>query len=96
MILQVPYEILNRGLIAWPMYRYLGGNIENTWHSFRPVYYLSMTDFFKVFALLSTRKNPVYIKDPDENYTLLGKSTTAHGTQESRRIVPAFTGVCHS
>lgn len=50
MILQVPYEILNRGLFAWPMYRYLGGNIENTWHSFRPVYYLSMTGFFKVFG----------------------------------------------
>lgn len=50
MILQVPYEILNRGLFAWPMYRYLGGNIENTWHSFRPVYYLSLTAFFKVFG----------------------------------------------
>ncbi len=50
MILQVPYEILNRGLFAWPMYRYLGGNIENLWHSFRPVYYLVLTGFFKVFG----------------------------------------------
>jgi 4-amino-4-deoxy-L-arabinose transferase-like glycosyltransferase len=50
MILQVPYEILNRGLFAWPMYRYLGGNIANVWHSFRPVYYLLMTGFFKIFG----------------------------------------------
>src|SRR5215467_15802675 len=50
MILQVPYEILNRGKFAWPMYRYLGGNIENFWHSFRPVYYLMLTGFFKVFG----------------------------------------------
>jgi len=50
MILQVPYEILHRGKFAWPMYRYLGGNIENAWHSFRPVYYLMLTGFFKVFG----------------------------------------------
>jgi 4-amino-4-deoxy-L-arabinose transferase-like glycosyltransferase len=50
MILQVPYEIINRGKFAWPMYRYLGGNIENLWHSFRPVYYLLLTGFFKVFG----------------------------------------------
>src|SRR5437660_10545656 len=50
MILQVPYEIINRGLFAWPMYRYLGGNIENVWHSFRPLYYWSMTGFFKLFG----------------------------------------------
>lgn len=50
MILQVPYEILHRGKFAWPMYRYLGGNIENAWHSFRPVYYLLLTGFFKLFG----------------------------------------------
>lgn len=50
MILQIPYEILNRGLFAWPMYRYLGGNIENVWHSFRPAYYWLMTGFFKIFG----------------------------------------------
>lgn len=50
MILQVPYEILNRGLFAWPMYRYLGGGIEDVWHSFRPVYYWLMTGFFKLFG----------------------------------------------
>lgn len=50
MILQVPYEIINRGLFAWPMYRFLGGNIENVWHSFRPVYYFLMTGFFKIFG----------------------------------------------
>src|SRR5262249_17140184 len=32
------------------MYRYLGGNIENAWHSFRPVYYMMLTGFFKVFG----------------------------------------------
>ncbi|HKQ05563.1 MAG TPA: glycosyltransferase family 39 protein [Blastocatellia bacterium] len=50
MILQVPYEILYRGKFAWPMYRYLGGNIEDAWHSFRPVYYWLMTGFFKLFG----------------------------------------------
>src|SRR5262249_54766315 len=50
MIPQVPYEILNRGKFAWPMYRYLGGNIENAWHSFRPVYYMMLTGFFKIFG----------------------------------------------
>jgi hypothetical protein len=35
----------------------------------------------KEYALvLSTRKNPIYIKDPDENYTLLGKmANTPYG-----------------
>src|SRR5215467_9914262 len=50
MILQVPFELIYRGKFAWPMYRYLGGNIENFWHSFRPVYYLLLTGFFKVFG----------------------------------------------
>jgi 4-amino-4-deoxy-L-arabinose transferase-like glycosyltransferase len=50
MILQVPYEILYRGKFAWPMYRFLGGDIENAWHSFRPVYYWLMTGFFKLFG----------------------------------------------
>ena len=50
MILQVPYEIIHRGKFAWPMYRYLGGDIDNAWHSFRPVYYWLMTGFFKIFG----------------------------------------------
>src|SRR5205085_7100159 len=50
MILQVPYEVLYRGKFAWPMYRFLGGDIENAWHSFRPVYYWLMTGFFKLFG----------------------------------------------
>src|SRR5437763_7520513 len=50
MILQVAYEILYRGKFAWPMYRYLGGDIDNAWHSFRPVYYWLMTGFFKLFG----------------------------------------------
>jgi 4-amino-4-deoxy-L-arabinose transferase-like glycosyltransferase len=32
------------------MYRYQGGGIETNWHSFRPVYYLLMTGFFKMFG----------------------------------------------
>lgn len=50
MTLQVPYEIIYRGHFGWPMYRYQGGNIETKWHSFRPVYYLMMTGFFKIFG----------------------------------------------
>ena len=50
MILQVPYEIMHHGKFAWPMYRFLGGGIDETWHSFRPVYYWLMTGFFKVFG----------------------------------------------
>ena len=50
MILQVPYEMIHHGKFAWPMYRFLGGGIENAWHSFRPVYYWLMAGFFKVFG----------------------------------------------
>ncbi len=50
MILQVPYEIINQGKFAWPMYRFLGGGIENAWRSFRPLYYWLMTGFFKIFG----------------------------------------------
>jgi 4-amino-4-deoxy-L-arabinose transferase-like glycosyltransferase len=48
--LQVPYEILNRGKLALPMYRYLGGNIENVWHSLTPVFFLILSGFLKVFG----------------------------------------------
>jgi 4-amino-4-deoxy-L-arabinose transferase-like glycosyltransferase len=50
-MLQVPYEILHRGKIAVPLWRYLGGNIENSWHSYRPVYFLLLSGFYKVFGL---------------------------------------------
>src|SRR5438270_4484585 len=48
--LQVPYEMLYRGRLALPMFRYLGGNIENVWHSFTPVCFLLMSGFFKLFG----------------------------------------------
>jgi len=49
-ILQVPYEMLNRGQLSWPMYRYLGGNIENVWHTFSPLFFLLLSGFFKLFG----------------------------------------------
>src|SRR6185436_3800454 len=50
MTLQVPYEMLNHGKLAFPMYSFLGGNIENSWHSFTPVFFVSLTGFMKVFG----------------------------------------------
>lgn len=48
--LQVPYEMLNRGKLALPMYRYLGGNIENVWHSLTPVFFVILSGFLKLFG----------------------------------------------
>lgn len=48
--LQVPYEILHRGKLALPMLRYLGGNIENVWHSYIPVYFAILSGFHKLFG----------------------------------------------
>lgn len=48
--LQVPYEMLVRGKLALPMLRYLGGNIENVWHSFTPVCFLFLSGFLKLFG----------------------------------------------
>src|SRR5215471_3267373 len=50
MTLQVTYEMLFRGRLAFPMYRFLGGNIENVWHSYTPVYFLLLGGFQKVFG----------------------------------------------
>ncbi|HTG14146.1 MAG TPA: glycosyltransferase family 39 protein, partial [Blastocatellia bacterium] len=50
MTLQVPYEILYRDKLAFPMYRFLGGNIENAWHSFTPVYFITLSGFMKIFG----------------------------------------------
>ncbi len=46
--LQVAYEILNHGQLSLPMYRYLGGNIENVWHSYTPVYFVMLSGFLKL------------------------------------------------
>src|SRR5436305_10972238 len=48
--LQVPYEMLYRGRLALPMFRYLGGNIENVWHSFTPVCFWLLSGFLKLFG----------------------------------------------
>lgn len=48
--LQVPYEMLNRGQLSLPMYRYLGGNIENVWHSYTPLFFVLLSGFFKLFG----------------------------------------------
>src|ERR1044072_7547420 len=50
MTLQVPYEMLYRGKLAFPMYRFLGGNIENVWHSYTPLFFLALSGFMKVFG----------------------------------------------
>jgi 4-amino-4-deoxy-L-arabinose transferase-like glycosyltransferase len=50
MTLQVPYEMINRGKLAFPMYRFLGGNIENVWHSYTPVFFLAAGGFMKIFG----------------------------------------------
>ena len=48
--LQVPYEMIFRGKLALPMLRFLGGNVENVWHSYTPVFFVILTGFFKVFG----------------------------------------------
>src|SRR5262245_32761918 len=57
MTLQVPYEMLNRGKLAFPMYQFLGGNIENVWHSFTPVFFVILTGYLKLvgWGLLEAR-----------------------------------------
>jgi 4-amino-4-deoxy-L-arabinose transferase-like glycosyltransferase len=46
--LQVSYEMLYRGKLALPMYRYLGGNIENVWHSYTPVFFVLLAGYSKL------------------------------------------------
>jgi 4-amino-4-deoxy-L-arabinose transferase-like glycosyltransferase len=48
--LQVGYEMVNHGQLALPMYRYLGGNIENVWHSYTPLYFAILHANFKLFG----------------------------------------------
>src|SRR5215471_21041015 len=50
MILQLPYEVLYRGKFAWPMFRLLGGNVENVWHSLRPLYFWIVTGVARIFG----------------------------------------------
>jgi len=47
---QVTYEMLYRNKVAVPMMRYLGGNIENAWHSRTPIYFLLLRGFHKIFG----------------------------------------------
>jgi len=47
---QVAYEMHYRNKVAVPMMRYLGGNIENAWHSRTPLYFLLMRGFNKLFG----------------------------------------------
>jgi 4-amino-4-deoxy-L-arabinose transferase-like glycosyltransferase len=56
-MMQVTYEMLYRHKVAVPMMRYLGGNIENAWHSRTPIYFLLMIGFHKLagFGLLQAR-----------------------------------------
>ncbi|MGA9771895.1 MAG: glycosyltransferase family 39 protein [Blastocatellia bacterium] len=48
--LQVGYEMVNRGQLSLPMYRYLGGNIENSWHSYTPLYFVILGAHLKIFG----------------------------------------------
>ncbi|HSB12123.1 MAG TPA: glycosyltransferase family 39 protein [Blastocatellia bacterium] len=49
-MMQTSYEMLTRGKLALPFRRFLGGDIENNWHSLTPVHYLIQTGFFKLFG----------------------------------------------
>ncbi|HXF40326.1 MAG TPA: glycosyltransferase family 39 protein [Blastocatellia bacterium] len=49
-MMQTSYEMLNRGKLSLPFRRFIGGNIENNWHSLTPVHYVIQTAFFKVFG----------------------------------------------
>jgi len=49
-MLQTSYEMINRGNLALPFRRLLGGNIETTWHSFTPLHYVIQSGFLKVFG----------------------------------------------
>jgi len=50
MMLQISYEMLNHGKLAFPMKRFYGGNIENAWHSLTPVAFVTLSGFLKVFG----------------------------------------------
>src|SRR5215216_3277903 len=49
-MLQTSYEMIYRGKLALPFRRYLGGDIENNWHSFTPLHYVIQSGFLKIFG----------------------------------------------
>jgi 4-amino-4-deoxy-L-arabinose transferase-like glycosyltransferase len=49
-MLQTSYEMIYRGKLALPFRRYLGGDIENNWHSFTPLHYVIQSGFMKLFG----------------------------------------------
>lgn len=49
-MLQTSYEMIYRGKLALPFRRYLGGNIENNWHSFTPLHYVIQSGFLRLFG----------------------------------------------
>ncbi|HSB11006.1 MAG TPA: glycosyltransferase family 39 protein [Blastocatellia bacterium] len=49
-MLQTSYEMLYRGKLALPFRRFLGGDIENNWHSFTPLHYVLQSGFLKLFG----------------------------------------------
>jgi len=49
-MMQTSYEMLNRGKLSLPFRHFIGGNIENNWHSLTPVHYVIQTGFFKIFG----------------------------------------------
>jgi 4-amino-4-deoxy-L-arabinose transferase-like glycosyltransferase len=50
MMLQISYEMLNHGKLAFPMKRFYGGNIENAWHSLTPIAFVTLSGFLKLFG----------------------------------------------
>lgn len=50
MTLQIAYEMLNHGKLAFPMMSFYGGNIENAWHSLTPLAFVTLSGFLKVFG----------------------------------------------
>src|SRR6266849_6316668 len=50
MMLQISYEMLHHGKLAFPMKGFYGGNIENAWHSLTPVYFVTLSGFMKLFG----------------------------------------------
>lgn len=49
-MLQTSYEMLYRGKLALPFRRFLGGDIENNWHSFTPLHYVLQSGFLRIFG----------------------------------------------
>src|SRR5262245_10318607 len=50
MMLQISYEMIYHGKLAFPMKSFYGGNIENAWHSLTPVSFAFLSGFMKLFG----------------------------------------------